>query len=157
MVQTARFLCMYICRTDHSTAYTSGLRASFFRNHLHTVSSSVHDSSWQENSRPFDGIRCTLWCLTEAVPLSNLSGSKIQVVNRLGWFVQIQSLCARSRSPKMPCILLLIYLPLHINTLNGGSQYLRKPLAYGGSAASPKLNSIPVYCCVITQAKSCRA
>ena len=27
----------------------------------------------------------------------------------LGWLVQIQSLCARSRSPKVPCIRLLVY------------------------------------------------
>ena len=42
------------------------------------------------------------------IPLSNLRGSKVQVVNRLGWLMQIQSLCARSRSPKMPCIRLLV-------------------------------------------------
>ena len=32
-------------------------------------------------------------------------GSQVQVVSRLGWFVQIQSLCTpRSRLPEMPCI-----------------------------------------------------
>ena len=52
----------------------------------------------RKNARLFAGIRCTLRYLTEAVyrPLSNLRGSKVQVVKRL---VQIQSLCARSRSP----------------------------------------------------------
>ena len=34
------------------------------------------------------------------IPLSNLRGSKVRVVNRLGWLMQIQSICARSRSPK---------------------------------------------------------
>jgi hypothetical protein len=46
--------------------------------------------------------------MIEAVPLSNVRVSKVQVVNRLGWLVQIQSLCASSRSPIMPCIRLLV-------------------------------------------------
>ena len=37
----------------------------------------------------------------------DVRGSKVQVVKRLGWPVQIQPLCARSRSPKMPRIRLL--------------------------------------------------
>ena len=41
------------------------------------------------------------------ISLSNLRGSKVPVVNRLGWLMQIQSLCARSRSAKMACIRLL--------------------------------------------------
>ena len=39
--------------------------------------------------------------LNEAVSLSNLRGSKVQVVNRLGRLVQIQSFCARSRSRRL--------------------------------------------------------
>ena len=58
---------------------------------------------WQENSCPFDSIFATTfgdwpWLY---IPLSNLLGSKVQVVNKLGWLVQIRSWCARSRSPKM--------------------------------------------------------
>ena len=40
---------------------------------------------------------CALRCLTEAVPLPNLHGSKVQLGKKLGLLVQ--SLCARSRSP----------------------------------------------------------
>ena len=50
----------------------------------------VARSSQRENSRPFNGIHCTLPRLSKAAPLSNLRGSKMQVV---GWLVQIQ--CAR--------------------------------------------------------------
>ena len=101
VVQTARFFhvepTIQLCiRQDYALLFI-----------LHTASSSVRDSSWQENSPPFYSIRCSLRCLTEAVPLSNLRGSKVQVVNRLGWLVQIQSLCARSSSPKIPCLRLL--------------------------------------------------
>ena len=42
-----------------------------------------------ENSPPFDGMRCNLRSLTEAVPLPNLHGSKVQLVNKLGLLVQI--------------------------------------------------------------------
>ena len=60
-----------------------------------------------ENSHLFGGR--ALRFLTEAVyTSSNLRPSKVQVVNRLGWLVQIQSLCARSGSPKMPFIRLLV-------------------------------------------------
>ena len=34
----------------------------------------------------------SIQCLTEAVPLFNLRGSKVQVVPKLGWLVQVQSL-----------------------------------------------------------------
>ena len=64
--------------------------------------------SQRKNSRVFAGICCPLRHLTEAVCLSNLRGSKVQVVNRLGWLMQIQSSCARSRWPKTPCIPLLV-------------------------------------------------
>ena len=63
-------------------------------------------------SESFDGIRYTLWCLTEAVHLSNIHGSKVQIV---GWLVQIQSLCARSHSPNMPCIRLQASTCTHMN------------------------------------------
>ena len=62
----------------------------------------------RENSRPLSSICCAFRCLTEAVPLSNLRGSKVQVVNRLGCLMQILSLCARSRLPKLPYICLLV-------------------------------------------------
>ena len=48
-----------------------------------------------------------LSCLLELDGLLSTSAPKVQVVNRLGLLVQIQSLCARSLSPKMPCIPLL--------------------------------------------------
>ena len=70
------------------------LRAFFIRNDFnifYTLPRSLDArSSQRENSSPFSGIRCTLRCLTEAAPLSNLHGSKVQVV---GWLVQKQSLC----------------------------------------------------------------
>ena len=53
----------------------------------------------------------------KAVPLSNLRGSNVKVVNRLGWLVQIQSLHARSRSLKMPCIRLLVIMICTCSTL----------------------------------------
>ena len=66
-------------------------------------------------SEPFDSIRCALRCLTEAVPLSNLRGSKLQIVKRLEWLVQMQSMCAHSSLPIMPCIHLLVLMCTHMN------------------------------------------
>ena len=64
------------------------------------ISKFLHAAPVMSMRCQFSGIRCALRCLTEAVPLFNLRGSKVQVVNKLGWFVQIQSLCACSRTPK---------------------------------------------------------
>ena len=72
-----------------------------FSNFLHAGIDSKY--SQRKNSRLFAGS----YSLRSSIPdrgcmihLSNLRGF-------LGWLVQIQSLCVRSRSPKMPCIRLL--------------------------------------------------
>ena len=72
-----------------------------FSNFLHTGIDSK--SSQRKNSRLFAGS----YSLRSSIPDR---GCMIHLSNLrcfLGWLVQIQSLCVRSRSPKMPCIRLL--------------------------------------------------
>ena len=69
------------------------VRASFypklFFTHFHTRCLADRRSSQLENSPPFDGMRCNLRWLTEAVPLPNLHGSKLQLANTLGLLVHV--------------------------------------------------------------------
>ena len=87
-------------------------------------------SSQRKSNRLFAGIPCGLRYLTEAVPLSNLHGSKVEVVNRLGWLVQILPLAKNAmhsptikydQSLQVTDIYILIY-KINVITLGAHAQ-----------------------------------